>query len=219
MRIKSYRVAFALVAILILAGGIVFALSRTRLPKGVQTDHAVKSQKFPKQEFDEKIDKNAKDMLAEGREIFRYDSFGSEAFWGEKLQLHKAILREKKGGIGQGLSARRALQLGLKADSDKIPALLVEVLKEGSVDLDDPDTTLELLRANAVVGVKGVFDKEDNLISVGITCALCHSSVDDSFMKGHRAPTGWLAEPRPRHWPDHSARPQPPALYVSAGSR
>jgi mono/diheme cytochrome c family protein len=68
----------------------------------------------------------------------------------------------------------------------------VEVLKEGSASLDDPDTTLELLRADAVVGVKGVFDKKDNMVSVGITCALCHSTVDDSFMKGiGRRLDGW----------------------------
>src|SRR5207237_9145914 len=130
-----------------------------------------------KQELDDKIDKNSSEMLAEGRKIFRYDTFGSETFWGDQLQLHRAILREKKGGVGEGLSARKALQLGLKADAGKIPKLLLEVLKEGSVSLDDPDTTLELIRADAVVGVKGVFDKKDNLVSMGITCALCHSSV------------------------------------------
>jgi hypothetical protein len=178
--------------VLTLAGAAAVALSCSTRPKGVETDPAVKAQKFPKQEFDDKIDKNAATMLKEGKEIFRYDSFGSEAFWGDRLQLHKAILREKKGGVGAGLSARKALQLGLKADSDKIPKLLVEVLKEGSVSLDDPDTTLELLRANAVVGLKAVFDKKDNLVSLGITCAICHSTVDDSFMKGiGRRLDGW----------------------------
>src|SRR5438552_10019109 len=113
-------------------------------------------------------------MLTEGRKIFRYDSFVSEAYWGDQLQLHRAILREKKGGVGAGISARKALQLGLKADSDKIPRLLLEVLlKEHSVSLDDPDTTLELIRADAVVGIKGVFDRKANLVSIGITCALC----------------------------------------------
>jgi hypothetical protein len=161
-------------------------------PKGVTTDPAVTAQKFPKEKFDDRIDKNADELLAEGRKIFRYDSFGSEAFWGDQLQLHKAILREGKGGVGGGLPARRALQLGLKADSDKVPKLLVEVLKEGSVSLDKADTTLELLRADAVVGVKGVFDKKDNLVSIGITCALCHSTVDDSLMKGiGRRLDGW----------------------------
>ena len=178
--------------VLALAGSVLITISCSTRPRGVTTDPAVKAQKFPREEFDDKIEKNAAKMLDDGKEIFRYDSFGSEAFWGDKLQLHKAILREKKGGVGAGLPARRALQLGLKADSDKIPKLLVEVLKEGSVSLDDPDTTLELLRANAVVGLKGVFDKKDNLVSLGITCAICHSTVDDSFMKGiGRRLDGW----------------------------
>jgi hypothetical protein len=179
-------------ATLLLAGLLTVGISCSTRPKGVETDPAVRAQKFPKQEFDDKVDKNASKLLEEGREIFRYDSFGSEAFWGDQLQLHKAILREKKGGVGAGLPARKALQLGLKVDSGKVPKLLVEVLKEGSVSLDDPDTTLELLRANAVVGLKGVFDKKDNLVSLGITCALCHSTVDDSFMKGiGRRLDGW----------------------------
>ena len=189
MRRRRHAVALAAIAILV---SIVLAFSCTTRPKEVRTDPAVRTQKFPRQEFDDKIDKHASDMLAEGRKIFRYDSFGSEAFWGDELQLHKAILRQEKGGIGRGLSARRALQLGLKADSDKVPALLLEVLKEGSVGLDDPDTTLELLRADAVVGVKGVFDKKNNMVSVGITCALCHSTVDDSYLKGiGRRLDGW----------------------------
>jgi hypothetical protein len=161
-------------------------------PKEVTTDPAVRAQRFPRQEFDDKIDTNADEMLAEGRKTFRHDTFGSEAFWGDRLQLHRALLREQKGGAGPGLTARQALQLGLKADAEKIPKLLVEVLKEGSVSLDDPDTTLELLRADAVVGVKGVFDKQNHLVSIGITCALCHSTVDDSFMKGiGRRLDGW----------------------------
>src|SRR5688572_30377758 len=132
----------------LLAGAIVIGIACSTRPKGVTTDPAVKTQKFPKQQFDDTIDKNADEMLAEGRKIFRFDSFGSEAFWGDQLQLHKAILRDKKGGVGAGLSARKALQQGLKVDSDKIPRLLGEILKEGSVGLDDPDTTLELLRAD-----------------------------------------------------------------------
>ena len=161
-------------------------------PKDVQTDPAVKAQRFPKQEFDDRIERNADELLAEGRKIFRYDTFGSEGFWGEKLQLHRALLKQEKGGVGKGLSARAALQAGLKVDSDRVPQLLGEVLKEGSVGLDDPDTTLELLRANAVVGIIGRFDDKKNLAGVGITCALCHSTVDDTLMKGiGRRLDGW----------------------------
>jgi hypothetical protein len=161
-------------------------------PEGVQTDPAVKTQRFPKQEFDDKIDRHADTLLDQGREIFRYDTFGSEGFWGEKLQLHRALLKADRGGVAEGLSARKALQVGLKVDSDRVPRVIGEVLKEGSVSLDDPDTTLELLRANAVVGVIGVFDDKKNLSGVGITCALCHSTVDDTVMKGiGRRLDGW----------------------------
>src|SRR2546421_4012784 len=102
--------------VVLLIGSIVVGISCSTLPKGVTTNPAVRTQKFPRQEFDDKIDKNSHEMLAEGRKIFRYDSFGSEAYWGDQLQLHRAILREKKGGVGAGISARKALQLGLKAD-------------------------------------------------------------------------------------------------------
>ena len=171
------------VAAALLAGCVLAGVACSTHPKGVATDPAVKAQ-AAKGDFDSAVDGNAERMMREGKETFRYDSFGSEAFWGDALQLHKAILRQPKGGAGNGLSARAALQVGLKVDSRKVPKLLVEVLKEGSTSLDDPDTTLELLRANAVVGLKGVFDKKDNMVSLGITCALCHSTVDDSFMKG-----------------------------------
>jgi len=161
-------------------------------PKGVETNPAVKTQQAPKEEFDDKISDHADDLLKSGREIFRHDTFGSEQFWGDKLGLHKAILGEKKGGVGPGLTPNQALKLGLKADVARVPKLLVEVLREGAVSFDNPETTLELLRANAVVGVKGVFDKDKNLVSMGITCAFCHSTVDDSFMKGiGRRLDGW----------------------------
>jgi hypothetical protein len=186
------KTRYKAVAMLALAALVMIAFSCSTAPKGVRTDPALRTQKFPRQEFEDKIDNNANKMMADGRKIFRYDSFGSEAFWGDELQLHKAILSKKKGGIGEGLSARRALQLGLKVDSDKVPALLGEVLKEGSIGLDDPDTTLELLRADAVVGIKGFFDKKNNMASMGITCALCHSTVDDSYLKGiGRRLDGW----------------------------
>jgi hypothetical protein len=188
-RFLGHPIAFT--ALALLASGLAVSCGRT-LTKGVRTDPAVKAQAFPKGDFDDKVSRNAERMMREGKEIFRYDSFGSEAFWGDQLQLHRAILREKKGGVGKGLTARQALQLGLKVDSRKIPKLLVEVLQEGAVSLDDPDTTLELLRANAVVGLKGVFDKKDNMVSLGITCALCHSTVDDSFARGiGRRLDGW----------------------------
>ena len=95
-------------------------------------------------------------LLAEGRQIFRHDTFGSEAFWGDQLQLHQAILGEKKGGVGAGLTRAAGAAARVEGRFGAVPKLLAEVIKEGAVNLDDPDTTLDLLRADAVVGVKGV---------------------------------------------------------------
>jgi mono/diheme cytochrome c family protein len=123
-------------------------------------------------------------LLEEGRETFRFDTFGDEDFWGGQLRLHEAIEGEDLGGVGPGLPPSAALALGLKVDVDALPAPLVAQLKKGKVDLDDPATTVELLRLNAVVGVTGFFDAGGDLVSMGIQCALCHSTVDDSFAGG-----------------------------------
>ena len=101
--------------------------------------------------FDAAIDQNAARMLKEGRQIFRYDTFGSEDFWGGKLRLHEAIVGQKLGGVGPGVSPKTALSLGLKVDSDALPADLVAAIKAGKVDMDDPASTVALLKANAVV--------------------------------------------------------------------
>jgi hypothetical protein len=162
------------------------------LPADVSTDPAARTQAAPREEWDDKVGKNADTLFDEGKKTFRHETFGSEAFFGGKLQLHKALLSAEKGGMGAGLTPRQALQLGIKADVAAVPKLVLEVLREGAVSLDNPDTTLELLRANAIVGVRGTFDEKDNLVAVGITCALCHSTVDDSFVKGiGRRLDGW----------------------------
>lgn len=134
--------------------------------------------------YDQQIDAYVARMIKEGRTIFRYDTFGSEDFWGGKLHLHEALAGENLGGVGPGVSPKTALELGLKVDSEAIPPELAAKIKAGQVNLDDPATTAELLKLNAVVGVIGFFDDEGALRSVGITCALCHSTVDDSFMPG-----------------------------------
>jgi hypothetical protein len=181
-------VSFLMPALIVVLAGT----SCRSLPSGVQTDPAVRAQAAPKEEWDDKIGKNSSEMFEEGRKTFRFETFGSEAFWGDKLRLHTTIVGEKKGGTGPGLTPRQALQLGLKVDVGAVPKLLVEVLQEGAVSLDNPETTLELLRAGAVVGVKGVFDDDENITGIGITCALCHSTVDDSFVKGiGRRLDGW----------------------------
>src|SRR5678815_1909318 len=125
--------------------------------------------------------KNADKMLEEGRQVFRFETFGDEAYWTDALQLNKAILGEKNGGVGGGLSPKAALGAGLKVDMDAIPADVATAIKEGKVNLDDPAVTLTLLQLNAVVGVKGTFDNNKNLKAIGITCASCHSTVDNAF--------------------------------------
>jgi hypothetical protein len=141
---------------------------------------------------DQQINNNMQAMFNQGRQIFRYDTFGDEAFWGSTLHLNQAIAGEHLGGVGGGVSPKTALSVGLKVDADALPASLVEQIKAGKVDLDDPATTLALLKLNSVVGVTGIFDKQGKLQSMGIQCAFCHSTVDDSFAPGigHRL-DGW----------------------------
>lgn len=122
--------------------------------------------------------------FSRGQNTFRYDTFGSETFWGGELRLHEAIAGAGNGGTGPGLSPTAALQLGLKVDVASLPRSVTEGLSAGEVDLEDPATTLLLLQLDAVVGVKGVFDQSGRMRSVGIQCALCHSTVDDSFAPG-----------------------------------
>jgi len=142
---------------------------------------------------DDAVDRGARALLVEGRRVFRYDTFGSEAFWGGKLRLHEAIEGQALGGVGQGVSPKAALALGLKVDSAALPAAVVAGIKNGSVSLDKPETTVALLKLNAVLGVTGTFDAgKTHLTGLGIQCALCHSTVDDSFAPGiGRRLDGW----------------------------
>lgn len=142
--------------------------------------------------FDRVIEKNGDTLLADGRQSFRFDTFGDETFWGDQLRLHEAIEGVQNGGVGAGLSPRAALTEGLKVDVDAIPENVVNQIRHGRVNLDDPNVTLALLKFNAVVGVKGNFNPNGSLQSVGITCALCHSTVDNSLAPGigHRL-DGW----------------------------
>jgi len=127
---------------------------------------------------------DARKMLDEGKHVFRYETFGDEAYWGETLKLHRAIAGSKLGGVGPGVSPKTALSVGLKVDVDSVPAPVAAALKAGKVDLDDPASTMVLLKANAVVGVTGHFDANGTLTSMGVQCAFCHSTVDDSFAPG-----------------------------------
>src|SRR3984893_8215220 len=130
------------------------------------------------------IARNAQTRLDEGKKTFRFETFGSEAFWGDTLQLHKAIAGEKNGGVGAGVSPKTALSVGLKVDADALPDALKQQIKAGKVNLDDPATTIALLKLNAVVGVTAFANPDGSVKSMGIQCAFCHSTVDDSFAPG-----------------------------------
>jgi len=131
-------------------------------------------------------------MLERGRRIFRFDTFGDEAFWGGTLRLHEAIEGSRFGGVGPGLSPAAALGVGLKVDAEALPTSTLQAIRQGRVNLNDPAVTIALLDANAVVGVSAKRRRDGGLQSVGIQCALCHSTVDNSVAAGiGRRLDGW----------------------------
>ena len=180
----------SLVAILL--AGVAFLLSSIdRGQAQNQSPIQIQAKKQKVKSFNDQIGVNAEQMIEEGRQTFRFDTFGDEAFWGGALKLHQAIEGAAFGGTGPGLSPNDALGLGLKVDVDALPKPLEKDIEKGRVDLNSPATTLALLKLDAVVGVKGNF-QGNSLNSVGITCALCHSTVDNSLASGigHRL-DGW----------------------------
>ena len=123
-------------------------------------------------------------LVAEGKTIFRFDTFGDETFWTDTLRIHEVIRT--------AVSPRTALSVGLKVDADTLPAQVKADLQAGTIDLDDPAVTVTLLKLGAVVGVIGQVDANNVLTRVGITCAICHSTVDNSFAAGiGRRLDGW----------------------------
>jgi hypothetical protein len=141
---------------------------------------------------DDFILNNAQEMLREGRNTFRFDTFGDEQFWGGKLKLHQAVAGTAHGGVGPGLSPKQALEVGLKVDVEKLPFELQQAIAAGQVNLNDPAVTISLLKLNAVVGVTGHVTETNELSTIGIQCALCHSTVDDSLAPGiGRRLDGW----------------------------
>src|SRR4051812_37177282 len=118
-------------------------------------------------------------LAAMGKEIFRQDTFGDETFWTDTLRMNEVI--------AAAVDPTTALSVGLKVDAEALPAEVVAGVQNGSISLTSPSTTIALLNLNAVVGVKGTVESvggTDTLTRVGITCALCHSTVDNSFTKG-----------------------------------
>jgi mono/diheme cytochrome c family protein len=119
------------------------------------------------------------ELVAKGKEIFRFDTFGDESQWTDTLRMHEVIRT--------AVDPVTALSVGLKVDAEALPAAVVDGIRNGSVDLQSPDTTIALLKLDAVVGLKGTVESvngKDTLARVGVTCALCHSNVDDSFAAG-----------------------------------
>ena len=161
-------------AILLILAGAILAAYSWRVPVRVAARPA-------STRFDAAVIRNTAHLLDEGRETFRFDTFGDQDFWGGTLQLHKALEGSQFGGVGPGVSPATALAVGLKVDLNALPPSLVEGLRAGQVNLTSPATTLALLKQNAVVGVTGYFNPNGTLRSVGIQCALCHSTVDKSF--------------------------------------
>jgi hypothetical protein len=141
---------------------------------------------------DDAIVQSAAQLFDAGRRTFRFDTFGDEAFWGDALKLHQAIAGARFGGVGLGVSPAMALAAGLKVDVDAVPPAVLQAVAARQLDLNDPANTLVLLQANAVVGVTMMFDSSRRPTSMGIQCALCHSTVDDSVTAGigHRL-DGW----------------------------
>lgn len=123
-------------------------------------------------------------LISQGKEIFRFDTYGDETFWTDTLRMHEVIRTS--------VSPATALSVGLKVDVDALPSSIKAALQNQTIDLNDPATTVALLKLGAVVGVIGHVDANNVLTGVGVTCALCHSTVDNSFAQniGHRL-DGW----------------------------
>src|SRR5687767_8345024 len=124
-------------------------------------------------------DDHSPQTLAEGQRIFRFETFGDEQFWTDTARMHEVVQK--------AVSPRTALSVGLKVDAAAIPADVAQAIKAGQVDLESPATTVTLLKLNAVVGLKGTVNTvggRDTLVRLGVTCALCHSTVDNSFARG-----------------------------------
>src|SRR3954466_7170073 len=179
-RLRKVLRTGGLMGVCALAGGALFSVSAV-------------SQSHPSGSTAES---NSAALVTQGRQIFRFDDFGDNAFWSGALQLDKAIEGRRLGGVGPGVSPATALKLGLKVDASALPKSVVDAIKAGKVNLDSPATTLALIKLNAVVGVKGHFSRSGRMTSIGLTCAVCHSTVNNSVPPGPVCPSAvnhWVA--------------------------
>jgi cytochrome c553 len=174
-RLRSAARTGALMGVCALAGGALFNVSAQSQPRAREA--ALQANRPAPLSY-------SAQLVRQGRRIFRFDEFGDNRFWGGQLQLHRAIEGAANGGVGPGVSPKTALAVGLKVDVNALPRSVRNALKAGKVDLNSPATTLALLKLNAVVGVRGHFNRRGTLSSVGITCAACHSTVNNSFAPG-----------------------------------
>jgi len=152
----------------------VFILVLTFVITGGQVPTA-EQQSGPSGDGDRQHQGDDEQTQRKGQAIFRYDTFGDEQLWTNVLRMHEPIAT---------VDPATALAVGLKVDVEALPEAVIAALRAGQVDLTNPAVTTELLRLNAVVGVKGKVDESGRLTSVGITCAFCHSTVDNSFARG-----------------------------------
>jgi mono/diheme cytochrome c family protein/cytochrome c553 len=134
------------------------------------------------------------ELATQGKDIFRFETYGDESFWTDTLRIHDVIT--------SAVDPTTALSVGLKVDAEALPAEVVQGIQNGSISLTDPATTVALLKLNAVVGLNGTVETvngKDTLTRVGTTCALCHSTVNNSFAPGIGA--------RLDGWPNHELNP------------
>ncbi|MEO8859270.1 MAG: hypothetical protein ABI343_19975 [Burkholderiaceae bacterium] len=151
-------------------------------------------------------------VVTAGQQTFRYDTFGDETFWTDTLKMNKVI--------ETAVDPLTAASVGLKIDVSALPADVVKGVVDGTIPLNDPQTTLALLSLNAVVGVKGQVSKgvdgKLHLDRVGITCALCHSTVskdlqvtapDPANPAGPRISLAGIVGERLDGWPNRALQP------------
>jgi len=170
----SSRVRSAVITTLLVSCGVVAFVAACKQTTGIPADDPA--------------------LIASGKDIFRFDTFGDETFWTDTLRMHEVIR--------SAVDPTTALSVGLKVDTDSLPPAVVLGIQNGSISLTSPATTVALLKLNAVVGVKGTVTTvggQDVLTRVGITCALCHSTVDNSFAPG--------IGKRLDGWPNHDLNP------------